>query len=353
MSAHVALPRRVVATHDAELVARVVRRLPMRYAGGADPAHDRPAHVRAASGLAWVGSRLAVIQDDANFVALVDPATGLAEAIALPRGAGGRRIFGDDLGTKAHKLDHEALACIGDGDSALLVAFGSGSLPAREAIALVHDAGSPHASVRLHRAPAFYAALRAVTQFAGSELNIEGAVFDEGRMRLFGRGNGAVRDAARPVNATCDISWPALAAHLAGPAASPPPLPEAIVQYELGALAGAPLAFTDAATLRHAREGGGGAILFTAAAEASPDATRDGAVAGSVVGVIEGGDVRRPRWTPLVDVHGVPLVLKAEGIAPVAGRETRAMLVVDADAHDRPSELLEVQLEGDWVRART
>ena len=54
--------RRVRAHHDPMLSARAVRRVAMRYAGGADPATDRPAHVRAASGIAWVGAKVAVIQ---------------------------------------------------------------------------------------------------------------------------------------------------------------------------------------------------------------------------------------------------------------------------------------------------
>ena len=56
----------------------------MRYAAGVDSSLDRPGHIRAGSGLAWVGDRLAVVQDDANFIALVDPTTGLADSIVLP-----------------------------------------------------------------------------------------------------------------------------------------------------------------------------------------------------------------------------------------------------------------------------
>src|SRR3712207_3817046 len=92
--------QRVLARHDPALETRVVRRLPMRYAAGADATLDRPAHVRAASGLVWHGPRLVVVQDDTNFLALVDPATGLAESIALPAGEGGRRQFDDGRGNK-------------------------------------------------------------------------------------------------------------------------------------------------------------------------------------------------------------------------------------------------------------
>ena len=58
--------RAVASEEDASAVARVVRRIALHYAGGADPALDRPAHVRAASGLCWIGPVLAVVSDDAS-----------------------------------------------------------------------------------------------------------------------------------------------------------------------------------------------------------------------------------------------------------------------------------------------
>ncbi|HYW51677.1 MAG TPA: hypothetical protein VE861_13775, partial [Gemmatimonadaceae bacterium] len=79
-------PRRITSTPDRSLDARIVRRVPMFYADGADAATDRPAYVRAASSMAWLGDRVALVQDDVNFIALVDPATGLADAVTLPAG---------------------------------------------------------------------------------------------------------------------------------------------------------------------------------------------------------------------------------------------------------------------------
>src|SRR5688500_6401908 len=106
------MTRRVVSERSPTLVARVTRCIPMTYAAGADLSADRPAHVRAASGLAWFGDRLAVVQDDANFIALVDPATGLTDAVPLPPGPGGIRPFDDSRGHKADKLDLEAIVCL-------------------------------------------------------------------------------------------------------------------------------------------------------------------------------------------------------------------------------------------------
>jgi hypothetical protein len=288
---------------------------------------------------------VAVIQDDASFVALVDPATGLAEAVPLPPDANGRRLFDDSRRNKADKLDHEALISIATGGNVLLVALGSGSTPRRESIALIAGIDTPHPVPRVCPAPQFYAGLRASAPFAGSELNIEGAIYLDGRLRLFGRGNGATRGGVRPVNATCEVEWTTLRAHIEQGGHAPAPCD--VVQYELGFIGGARLAFTDATPgwgFPGARS-----VLYSAAAEASPDATRDGEVAGSAIGVIvEREGETTAQWAELQDSDGGGLVLKAEGIV-VTGARGRVLVVVDVDAHDHPSELLEVQLEGPWA----
>jgi hypothetical protein len=341
--------RRVVARHDPTLVAHVVRRVPMRYAAGADRSIDRPGHVRAGSGLAWVGGRIAVVQDDANFVAFVDPATGEAEALALPVGEGGLRQFDDARGNKAHKLDLEALASVGDGPGRLLLALGSGSTARRESVVLLEDLSRDDAVPRVVRAARFYAALRAHGDFAGSELNVEGALQLGDRLRLVQRGNGARRDGVDPVDATCDVDLQALLEHLATPDALDPPAPRDVVQYDLGAIRGTRLSFTDAALARgDGAARAGRVILYTATAEASPDAVRDGDVAGSAIGlIVERDGAMTARWAELRE-SDEPLALKVEGIVPDPAVEGRAFVVVDVDAHDRPSELCEVALEGSW-----
>lgn len=330
--------RRVVARPDPALRAAVVRTVPLLYAEGADAALDRPAHVRAGSGLAWIGGVLAVIQDDANFVALADPATGRCSAVTLPAGEGGLRQFGDERGNKRFKLDLEACAAVPDGRGGeTLVAFGSGSSPRRERVLLAE--GLPaDARVQLRGASGFYAGLREAAEFAGSELNVEGAAWRGGRIVLLNRGNGAPADGRQPVDATCQVDWPALRAHLQDPATHPPPPPESIVQYELGAVARFRLTFTDAATF-------GDALLYTATAEDSPNAVDDGPVAGSAVGII-GADAEA-RFAVLEHADGGPFDGKVEGIAR-GPRPGTLYVAVDRDDPHRPSELCEVQLSGDW-----
>lgn len=313
----------------------------MYYAKGALAADDRPEHVRAASGLTWVGDRLAVIQDDASFLALVNPETGVAEAVPLPTGADGVRQFDKTRGNKHRKMDLEAIALLPANGGVCLAAFGSGSLSARERIVLVSFGHKATPRIMVHEAESFYARLRAATGFAGSDMNIEGALYVDGVLKLFGRGNGAAVGELQPMNASCDVILTDFMAYLTHPSSVSAPAPRDIVQYDLGVLQTVPLGFTDVT------RGRGHAVLYAAAAESSPDATRDGEVHGSVIGAIE-PDEATARWTVLRGETGTPFVGKIEGIVRDTVYDHRVFAVVDSDDHTRPSELLEVALSGNW-----
>jgi hypothetical protein len=329
--------RRVVARRDEGLGARVVRHVPLLYTEGADDALDRPAHVRAGSGLAWIGDALAVVQDDANFVALVNAATGRAAALPLPTGKGGLRQFDDGRGNKRHKLDLEACTAVPDGRGGVtLVAFGSGSTAARDWILRVEGIGGAEPRVDLREAPGFYALLRQAHDFAGGELNVEGAAWRDERIVLLNRGNGAAVDDRLAVDAVCEVDWEALRAHLDED--GPPPAPQSIIQYDLGTIGGSRLSFTDAAAM-------GGALLYTATAEDSPNTVDDGPVAGSALGVI--GADGEARWTELRDADGGRFDGKVEGLAR-GPRPGTLYVVVDRDDPHHPSHLCEVELGGDW-----
>lgn len=340
-SPHTAMPPILRAWHDPALTARVVRSVPLLYARGADAAHDRPAHVRSASGLLRAGDRLAVIQDDANFVALADPSSGQSGVIALPAGEGGLRQFDDVRGNKRFKLDLESCVMLDSpAGGATVVAFGSGSTAFREKIVVIRGMEAAERDVRVVDASPFYALLRGETAFAGSELNVEGAALADGALRLFNRGNGAPRDGLLPVNATCDLYLSGFLAFIDDPSAAPPPPPRGVTQYDLGSIGGLALTFTDAAEW-------GGRLLYTAAAEASPDATRDGPVAGCAIGIIHGGEAR---YAVVEDARGARYAGKIEGILPLPDDPARLWAVIDRDDPAAPSELLEVLLGGDgWA----
>ncbi|HYW49377.1 MAG TPA: hypothetical protein VE861_02160 [Gemmatimonadaceae bacterium] len=116
-----------------------------------------------------------------------------------------------------------------------------------------------------------------------------------------------------------------------------------MTQYDLGAIDGIDLGFTDAIRV------GRTTVLYTAAAEASDDAASDGDVGGSALGVIP-NDRRQPaRWTQILDEKGEPFAGKVEGLVLDPRQPSRALVVVDVDDWSRPSELCELALGGPWL----
>jgi hypothetical protein len=282
---------------------------------------------------------IAVVQDDANFLAVHDPESRGTRSIALPAGNEGRRQFDDGRGNKQHKLDLEACVSIKHEGDTIFLALGSGSSERREHVMMVRDWATGSPTVSLVELPRLYDALRRATEFAGSELNVEGAVVLANQLRLFGRGNGASRGELRAANSTCDLDLSAFLEHLLAPDRTPAPQPQHIVRYELGALAGVALGFTDATPWRDG-------VLYSATAEESPDATRDGRVVGSVIGVIDGAG--NARWAEITERSGEPFHGKVEGLLVAPDSTDRLFVVADDDDPEAPSSLLVVELRGAW-----
>ncbi len=316
----------VVARRDETLSAHVVSCRDLRYSAGADTGEDRPAHVRAGSGIAWFGGALAVVQDDASFVALVRGEQ--VDVVALPRGPGGVRLFDTGRGNKRDKLDLESVFV--DPEGPTLVCVGSGSTSARERFALVRDR-------RAHLVPAtaLYQAMRAEIAFSGSELNIEGAALVGGVLRFFQRGNGAPTEELPALDASCDVDWAALRRHLSD--GGPLPSLTRITRYELGAIDDVRLTFTDATAMPDGR------VLYLAGAEASANTYDDGEIRGAALGVIDDGEAR---YTILADEAGRPLRVKAEGLTLDPERPGTAYVVLDPDDFAAATTLCELRLEG-------
>jgi hypothetical protein len=325
---------------DLNLSAQIVRTFPLLYSQGSAPGLDRPAHVRSASGIAWVKSYFVVVQDDANFIALVDSSKEKVAAVTLPAGEGGKRQFDDLRGNKKFKMDLESCVIVPHEGQDLLLTFGSGSNAFREKIVILRDlTETPEPEV--YDASELYTALRSTKEFAGSEMNIEGAVYIEKKIRLFNRGNGASSKGDKPVNSSCDLNWQSLHTYLMNPKEKPPLL-ENIVRYDLGTLGNLPLGFTDATNCD-------GKLFFSAAAEDSPDAQTDGEVAGSVLGVFD--EQNKPRWTEISYADGNQFRGKVEGITFLEKENHRVFVVIDQDSPNQPSELCEVRLIGSWFQA--
>ncbi|HEX2731858.1 MAG TPA: hypothetical protein VHM70_09640 [Polyangiaceae bacterium] len=279
---------------------------------------DLPPFVRAASALRRWGNRRVVIQDDVSALAL-SVAGGKFEPVLLP--GAGRRRFESSLGNKAAKLDLEAATVLPDGR---LLVFGSGSTSARERVVLLADEATGQ-GVRIVNAEALYAELRAAPEFAGSELNIEGALVMGSRLCLVQRGNGAERSGVQPIDAIGELQLSELLSWL--DAAGPVPRLRRIRQVRLGEHEGARLTFTDAAALD------AGTLIFLASAERSPNTYDDGVVTCAALGVIDHSGVR---LTLIRDPKGALVRLKLEGIEPSAQPGTFDV-VIDADDAAKPA----------------
>ena len=345
------MTQHLTARHDPELQARIVRRVPMRYQQEADSVVDRPPYVRAASGLTWFRDYLAVVQDDSNWLALIDTDDSVHAVPLPPDDETGERVFDSARGNKHRKIDLEACITVPGENGHELIAFGSGSHTGREWILRVHEGtpitprgvrhahGGPDVAVHAEFLPAraLYEHLRARTDFAGAGLNLEGAVpLDDGdTIVLFNRGNAPAAGGLSPVDATARLSWRAVNAHLRDPQGVAPPELTGIRQYALGTFDGVRLTFSDAEDL-------GDAWLYSASAE---DPATD-AITGSALGVIEAGG--EARWATVYDERGEPFRGKIEGLSRAPGKPGRVHFVIDDDDETVPSEYFEAELHGPW-----
>ncbi len=328
-----------IAHLDAQLSARIVSRRRLIYSTSASPALDRPAFVRAASGITWFGDRLAIIQDDASFIALVDANGERVEALPL-LARDGVRQFDKSRDNKKHKLDLECCFTTQTADGEVLFALGSGSTRKREHVVSVRALPGGY-DLRQIEASGLYAALNDTKAFSGSELNLEGATVRGAELILWQRGNGEAKHDLLPLNATSAVNLTDFMSYLADPETAPAPSLKRVRSVDLGSIAGVPLTFTDASEL------GRDLSLFLASAEASPNTFDDGAVVGAAVGIMDGrGDLR---LTHLVDETGGLCRDKVEGIVMDRDDRHRAWVVADPDDHTQAACLFEVILAGPWT----
>lgn len=288
-------PHSVAAALDPELSARV----------SCAPV----AAVQAGSGLVRLGARLIVVQDAASAVVLLAPETGAAERVVLSGGGGAE--------AKATKPDYEAAVA---GDRGVVHVLGSGSAPARRRIARLDPGAGGIARTAIVDAGPLY---DAVAEALGSTPNIEGAVAQGDRVRLFHRGAGSKPSAT--------VEAPAAALDGAAPGRL------AASWFDLGQVGRVPLTFTDAiAAADH--------VMYLAVAEDTPNAIDDGPIVGAAIGVLRGS---RARYALIAGPDGAPSTQKFEGIALDAGGRT-GWLVTDPDDEAQSAELCRLSLDGPW-----
>lgn len=276
-------------------------------------------YLSAASGLVCAHGRVYVMADDEHHL-----------AVFRDRRSPGRlhRVFAGNLpdeteARKKRKPDVETLFLLpsskaGGGDA--LIALGSGSRKNRQTgiVIALNARGKVAKGVRRFDLRPLYKPLRDVL---GGEINVEGAIVTADELLLLNRGvNG------KSVNAVARYRLRDLRRLIKGVRGRIEPT--SVRNYNLGAIGGIELGFTDAAALPS------GGWLFTAVAEDTDDSVADGACKGSVVGLVD-------RRGDLLGTHRLQPKMKVEGIDLQATQHGLVLcLVTDADTPARPSALL-------------
>ncbi|MCW2925398.1 MAG: hypothetical protein JWM98_2802 [Thermoleophilia bacterium] len=237
-----------------------------------------------------------------------------------------------------NKPDLEAVlvapASLVGGRHAALVGFGSGSSATRErgVVTPIGAMGKPVGPARPFDLHELYAALDAKLPL---QPNIEGATLrdskDGAELLLFHRGKEQ-----GDLNTVFVLD----AAAALGAAAAGTPIPASALRaqhdVDLGSLGGERLGFADARTLPDGR------IAFLASSEGE-DATGDGAIHGSVVGMLDANfavTALRPLTGPARKAEGIERTRALDGTSP----NSNFTLVTDPDDPDKPTELLTVDL---------
>ena len=243
------------------------------------------------------------------------------------------RLFEGDLPEgrkkrKSLKPDMEALVrlpALAPFPSGALFGLGSGSRPNRNTGVLMPlgPHGSMEGTIRRIDLSPLYAPLR--VHF--SDLNIEGAFVLGDELLLLQRGHKG-----GSLNACIHFAWAEVWPWLLGQSAAPAEA-TALQHYDLGAVEGTPLGFTDGAALPD------GAWVFSAVAESVDDSYNDGACVGASVGVVDAAGTLR-------SMRALAPSFKVEGIAAhLDGDALVLTMVTDADDPAIPSQLLSAR----WV----
>lgn len=284
----------------------------------------RPAYLSAASGLVMVQSLLYVVADDElslAFFSASDEAPGKLIRYRegeLPSGKEKRKKLKPDL--EALVLLPPFATC----QHGALFAMGSGSRKTRRegVIFALDEHGAIRGAPRAIDLSPLMIALDA--QVAG--LNIEGALWVQNRFILLQRGN---KGGGRNVSITLGLED---VLHALAIGTVVPPVPFETREYDLGAIEGVPLTFTDGAALSDGR------IVFTAVAENTDDSYTDGACLGAAVGILSSDGLLQSldRLDPVVKVEGID--------ARLAGERIELTMVSDADDAAIPASLYRVDM---------
>lgn len=283
-----------------------------------------PAWLSAASGLVMLAGRIYVIADDELHLG--------SFALRGQRPGSLLRLLPGELPVspaqrKQRKPDLEVLLrldAFGGMPHGALLALGSGSRAQRGAgvmLPLRRNLRPAAGPLRIDASPLYSTLAR---EFG--ELNIEGGWTHGGSLYLLQRGNRS-----NAPNAIIGWTLAPLLRALEHDHVLPAQRPRLLHEIDLGSVDGVPIGFSDGTPLPDGR------WLFSAIAEDTDDAYRDGRLAGAFVGVA--GRRGGIHWLRRIEPD-----FKIEGIAldRTAGAK-RLLLVSDADDRRQPAWLLEAR----------
>lgn len=210
--------------------------------------------IGAASGLVWHDDRLYIISDYSTFLYQYEPSTAKIRKIPLTKKPG-------ESMPKREKADFEAITCHNN----QLMIMGSGSTEKRNNWYSYHPESE---KVKMVDRTELYARIKTELQISAQELNLEGLIVIGQQMLLFQRGYGASGK-----NGIISVTTAAEKTDFM------------FYSIQLPAIDGVPATFTDAILVDEQ-------IYFLAAAEDTTSTYEDGAVLGSMLGVLDIHDFR-------------------------------------------------------------
>jgi len=266
------------------------------------------ANLPSGSGLVKSGNTYYAIGDDSPFFFTLDSTFSVVSATPFP-GIGaytGVRI------PKPVKPDLEAMDLAGENEIAV---FGSGSRsPQRDVFYRILLQDTPR--IERYDLTPLYNYLKSLDAFADSELNIEAAACYGGDIYLFNRNKNMV-------------IWFGYADLLAG-LQQRIPFPEpGISECALPEFHGVKAGFSGATALHQQSK-----IIFTASLELTDNAYDDGAILGSIIGVMDIADNGAPASITYCRIDDAGVELKAESVIideEIAVGKTGVILITDDD----------------------
>jgi len=268
--------------------------------------------VSSGSGLANLNDSIFIIGDDAEYIGKLFVGDTQYRRISFYPSAPANRI---DRALK-HDLESGALGNIGN--DTFLFAFGSGSIsPLRDTLFALNvnddSQGFRHSLSHL------YNAIRLKTGLKADKLNIEGAAIANDKLVLFNRGK----------NCLITVPWQAFTQYILQQHPSDLP-PFSILDISLPMVNNFQVGISGACALNENE------LLFTASLEETTDFTKDGAIKGSYIGILEwvnDTSVNLVSLTPLKNEDGNMVLDKLESIEMLKtkGNNIRSIAVADND----------------------